>query len=145
MSSRSSRLSQPAAAAVAVTGALIAVTGCASALAVNWPAALQPAAGESWLMTLVARGVQIYECRGNGSAAAWAFVAPEAIRRLHTVGGMAPAAGCGPATLGATVRVPYAADYFLYGSAAPRAAGPVFLACFPRAWPDDDCRPGRLC
>jgi Protein of unknown function (DUF3455) len=144
----------------------------------HWPPALQPTAGERWLMAVAARGVQIYECRGTAAASAWAFVAPEAalfddtrravgshgagpfwqardgsgivgtlkaradapvadaipwllldarstgpagefsnvtsIRRLHTVGGTAPGSGCGPATLGATARVPYAADYYFY-------------------------------
>ena len=42
------------------------------------PAALVPA-GEKYVETVAARGVQIYECRVSGTAApAWVFVAPEA-------------------------------------------------------------------
>ena len=156
----------------------LALGACATPPVVNWPAELAPSANEAWLMTVAARGVQLYECRANTSGAAWAFVAPEAelfddarrkvgthgagpfwqhndgsrvlgtmkaradapmadaipwllletrsdgpagaisgvknIRRVHTVGGLAPREGCSPGTLGTTVRVPYAADYFLY-------------------------------
>jgi hypothetical protein len=61
-----------------VVVASAALAACASAAAVRWPASLEPTAGETWSATLYARGVQIYECRGNATASAWAFVAPEA-------------------------------------------------------------------
>lgn len=54
----------------------LALTGC-----VGVPAQLQPAANEAAVMTLAAKGVQIYECRAAKDAAGryeWAFVAPEA-------------------------------------------------------------------
>ncbi len=54
------------------------LAACASPPAVSWPAGLAPAPGESWLMTVPARGVQIYECRAGAAGASWAFVAPEA-------------------------------------------------------------------
>lgn len=158
----------------------LALTACAHAPSVDWPAGLEPPAGESWLMTLSARGVQVYECRGNGAggAWAWAFVAPQAelyddarrrvghhgagpswqaddgsriegsvraradapvadaipwllldarstggagrfsavtrVRRVHTVGGLPPRGGCSADHAGATVRVPYAADYVFH-------------------------------
>lgn len=163
-----------------LAGALapLMLVACASPPAVPWPAALAPAAGETWVMTVAARGVQVYECRSSATGSAWAFVAPEAelfddarrlvgshgagpiwrardgsqvqgtvtaradapvadavpwlllrttdtgptgifsritsVRRIHTVGGMAPQSGCGPGSAGATARVPYAADYLLY-------------------------------
>ena len=37
------------------------------------------------------------------------------IQRIHTRGGAAPDAGCDTATAGSTVRVPYTAEYVLYG------------------------------
>jgi len=43
------------------------------------------------------------------------------IRRIHTVGGVAPRSGCSADTLGATARVPYTADYLLYTSLPERA------------------------
>lgn len=58
--------------------ATLALAACASPPPASWPATLEPGASEAWLMTLNARGVQIYECRGNAAAAAWVFVAPEA-------------------------------------------------------------------
>jgi hypothetical protein len=166
------------AATVAGATAALALAACASAPTVNLPAPLALIDGEAWLTTASARGVQVYTCRGDASAAAWVFVAPEAelfddarqrvgshgagpvwqaadgsrvagtvkakadapvadavpwllldthttgpagrfsavtrIRRVHTVGGTAPRSGCGPASLGATARVPYAADYYFY-------------------------------
>ncbi|HJV94651.1 MAG TPA: DUF3455 domain-containing protein [Albitalea sp.] len=36
------------------------------------------------------------------------------IRRINTVGGVAPRSGCNADSLGATARVPYTADYLLY-------------------------------
>jgi hypothetical protein len=55
-------------------GLLVATTAWASPTPGGIPAALQPTAGESLAMTLMARGVQIYEC----NAGEWKFVAPEA-------------------------------------------------------------------
>jgi hypothetical protein len=62
-----------------------ALTGCAGpgarAPLAQVPAKLSAGAGESLLMVVPARGVQIYECRPKPGAAAtheWAFVAPEA-------------------------------------------------------------------
>lgn len=162
----------------ALAAASVTLAACASAPVANWPAALAPTASEAWLTTVNARGVQIYECRGDATAAAWVFVAPQAelfddarrpvgshgagplwqaadgsriagtlkaradapvadavpwllldtvstgpagrfsavtaVRRVHTVGGTAPRGGCGPHTLGAMARVPYAADYYFY-------------------------------
>jgi FtsP/CotA-like multicopper oxidase with cupredoxin domain len=44
------------------------------------PEALQPAAGQTLLKVVAARGVQVYECRAKKDSAGteWAFVAPEA-------------------------------------------------------------------
>jgi len=155
------------------------LTACAVAPPV--PEALRPGAGEAPLVTLTARGVQIYECRAkkdDAQAAEWAFVAPEAelvdrdgrpagkhyagprweapdgskivgsvkaradapaagaipwlllstksdgpdgafakvtsVQRLRTAGGVAPASGCTPATLGQGARIAYTADYVLF-------------------------------
>lgn len=55
--------------------------GCATPAAPPVPEALRPAANESLITTLRARGVQIYECRAkkdDPQAFEWAFVAPEA-------------------------------------------------------------------
>lgn len=64
-------------------GALcLVVAGCATqALAPIVPETLRPAARESFARTVLARGVQIYECRArkeDAQAFEWAFVAPEA-------------------------------------------------------------------
>lgn len=67
--------------ALAAAAALnLALAACASVpTAPPLSAALAPKAGETLLMTVAARGVQIYECRASGSVGAeWAFVAPEA-------------------------------------------------------------------
>jgi Protein of unknown function (DUF3455) len=55
------------------------------------PDALRPGPGEAALVTLAARGVQIYECRAkkdDAQATEWAFVAPEAdlFDRKHYAG-----------------------------------------------------------
>lgn len=42
------------------------------------PSALQATAQETWVATVSARGVQIYECRDVDGKPAWTFVAPEA-------------------------------------------------------------------
>ena len=44
------------------------------------------------------------------------FANVTAVQRIHTVGGLAPSRPCDRATLGATERVPYTADYLLYAS-----------------------------
>jgi hypothetical protein len=43
-----------------------------------------------------------------------AFSKVSSIRRVHTVGGIAPASGCSAAAVGSRARVPYTADYFLF-------------------------------
>lgn len=43
-----------------------------------------------------------------------AFERVTSIQRLNTHGGVAPASGCSPDTLGAQIRVPYRADYRLF-------------------------------
>lgn len=42
------------------------------------------------------------------------FSAVTSIQRVNTSGGTAPASGCDPRNIGATARVPYTADYYLY-------------------------------
>lgn len=42
------------------------------------------------------------------------FSAVTSIQRVNTAGGSPPVSGCGPQSLGATARVPYTADYYLY-------------------------------
>jgi hypothetical protein len=42
------------------------------------------------------------------------FAAVKYVQRLHTVGGNAPSGGCGPASAGSEVRVPYSAEYLFY-------------------------------
>ena len=156
------------------------LAACASTPApVALPPALALVPGETWVATLPARGVQIYECRAAATGGpAWAFVAPEAelfeqdgrpagrhgagphwlspdgsrleatvaaradapvagaipwlllaarstggagrlapvthIRRVHTVGGMAPASGCDASAIGQQARVSYTADYLFH-------------------------------
>jgi hypothetical protein len=43
-----------------------------------------------------------------------AFSKVSSIRRVHTVGGIAPGSGCSAAAAGSVVRVPYTADYFFF-------------------------------
>jgi hypothetical protein len=63
-----------------------------------------PAAGTiPWLLL---------ETRSTGRAGR--FEPVHRIRRVHTTGGAAPAAGCDAASLGRQARVPYTADYLLY-------------------------------
>jgi hypothetical protein len=38
------------------------------------------------------------------------------VQRLNTVGGKAPATGCGPSSVGTTTKVGYTADYWFYGT-----------------------------
>lgn len=45
---------------------------------VDLPPGLETAPQETWVGTLSARGVQIYDCRDSGGQPAWTFVAPEA-------------------------------------------------------------------
>lgn len=68
--------------AVACMAAALQLAGCATPTHVDVPAALDPGPGEKLLMTVAARGVQVYECRVRGTDASaepeWVFVAPEA-------------------------------------------------------------------
>jgi len=64
--------------------------------AADMPAALRPAANERPLMTLHARGHQLYECRAAASGGhAWVFVAPEA-ELFDRDGRVAGSHGAGP-------------------------------------------------
>jgi hypothetical protein len=42
------------------------------------------------------------------------FSATKSVQRVNTVGGLAPAGGCTPETLGQRLRVPYTATYQFY-------------------------------
>jgi hypothetical protein len=67
--------------ALFVPALLAACASQPSAPVAPLPDNLRPAAGEVTLITLAARGVQIYECRAKKDkpdATEWAFVAPEA-------------------------------------------------------------------
>ena len=44
-----------------------------------------------------------------------AFSRVSSVQRIHTVGGVAPGSGCSAARAGTSVRVPYTADYVLFG------------------------------
>jgi len=66
-----------------------------------------PQAGAIPWLLLTAKSVG-----GNGR-----FAAVTSVQRVNTVGGVAPAAKCDPGTRGATERVPYTADYVLFGRA----------------------------
>ena len=64
-----------------------------------------PAAGAiPWLL------LQARSAGGEG-----AFSRVSSVQRIHTVGGVAPTAGCSAARAGAAARVPYTADYVLFG------------------------------
>jgi hypothetical protein len=43
-----------------------------------------------------------------------AFSRVSSIRRVHTVGGIAPGSGCAAVAAGSVARVPYTADYFFF-------------------------------
>jgi hypothetical protein len=61
---------------------VLALVGCAATPALQVPDALKPGANEAPLMTVSARGVQIYECRAAADMTqgpAWVFVAPKPI------------------------------------------------------------------
>jgi hypothetical protein len=75
--------------------ACLLAAGCTSAVLV--PDAIAPRAGETLLMSLPARGVQVYECRrqASGEGFEWAFVAPEA-ELLDARGRLAGSHGAGP-------------------------------------------------
>lgn len=63
-----------------------------------------PAAGAiPWLLL---------QARSEGGEGTFSRVS--SVQRIHTVGGVAPAAGCSAAKAGATARVPYTADYVLF-------------------------------
>jgi len=62
-----------------VLAATLVLTACQTpGLPPSLPPALQVKPQESWVDTLSARGVQIYECRDNGGQPGWVFVAPDA-------------------------------------------------------------------
>jgi hypothetical protein len=64
-----------------------------------------PAAGAiPWLLL---------QARSEGGEGAFSRVS--SVQRIHTVGGVAPTAGCSAARAGASARVPYTADYVLFG------------------------------
>lgn len=72
---------QPKLHALSVTFLLAACTTPQLQLTSTVPLALQPADASTAIVTLAAKGVQIYECRpkkDQPDAAEWAFVAPEA-------------------------------------------------------------------
>ena len=52
--------------------------------------------------------------RSVGGAGRFAKVT--SVQRINTVGGIAPAAGCDTRSIGASARVPYTADYVLFGA-----------------------------
>lgn len=83
------------AAAALATGLAACATGAGPDDRV--PTALNPGSQTRPLTTLAASGVQIYECRAGGAAAApaWAFVAPEAVL-LDGAGRPAGTHGAGP-------------------------------------------------
>ena len=58
--------------------ATVLAAGCTSAPFVTVPATLQPPPTATLSRVVPARGVQIYECRMQKTAAQWSFVAPEA-------------------------------------------------------------------
>jgi hypothetical protein len=180
-------------AAAGMAAMLVACGSCPTAApggpnrpSVAIPGILKPPAGETLQRTLMADGVQIYECRAKPADAtarpAWTLVAPEAtladdkgatvgkhyagptweandgsrivglivgridaptpdaipwlllathstgpaglfsnvtsVQRVATVGGVAPAEGCTPSNLGATLRVAYKAQYAMYVKAS---------------------------
>jgi hypothetical protein len=53
----------------------------------------------------------------HSTGGAGAFSGVTRIQRVRTEGGLAPAAGCSASSLGHQVRVPYRADYRLFGRA----------------------------
>lgn len=62
-----------------VLAATLALPACHTpGLTPALPLVLQVKPQESWVDTLSARGVQIYECRDDGGQPGWAFVAPDA-------------------------------------------------------------------
>ena len=79
-----------------IWAAVLALAACTSAPPLAVPAALQPTAGEKLVLTLPARGVQIYECRATAQGSyEWAFVAPEATL-FDASGNRAGTHGAGP-------------------------------------------------
>jgi hypothetical protein len=51
----------------------------------------------------------------DGRSGSAPFTAAKYVQRVTTSGGLAPAAPCDAAHLGALAKVPYTADYFFYG------------------------------
>jgi hypothetical protein len=89
----------------------------------------QHGAGPIWIAADGSRVVGSVEARVDAPAAGaipWlllrtrstggpgAFERVSSIQRLNTEGGVAPASGCSPGTVGAQARVPYRADYRLF-------------------------------
>ena len=59
--------------------ATLALSACQTpGLPTALPTVLRVTPQETWVDTLSARGVQIYECRDSGGQPGWAFVAPDA-------------------------------------------------------------------
>ncbi len=54
--------------------------------------------------------------RAKPTSGSGTFGAITTIQRLHTVGGTAPASGCGAAQAGREARVAYSADYLFYAA-----------------------------
>ena len=52
--------------------------------------------------------------RATSTTGQGAFSQVKSIQRLHTVGGKAPAGGCGADQNGQVLRIPYSADYLFY-------------------------------
>lgn len=57
---------------------LLALTACAGTQVMLVPAVLDPPPGQKLAMTVRASGVQVYECRAEGTTYEWSFVGPEA-------------------------------------------------------------------
>lgn len=52
--------------------------------------------------------------RAKSTSGAGVLGRTASVQRIKTVGGKAPATGCGPATAGEEVRIPYTAKYYFY-------------------------------
>ena len=56
----------------------------------------------------------LLKAKSNSGSGVFSHV--ESIQRVETVGGKAPAEGCGKDQVGKTIRVPYKAIYYFYGA-----------------------------
>jgi hypothetical protein len=83
--------------AVLTAAATAAVAACSSTATTPVPESLAPGANQVQVMTVPARGVQVYECRAtrDGKGYEWAFVAPDATL-LDAVGSAIGTHGAGP-------------------------------------------------